>query len=93
MSNAGWIIERNVWQNKDADITGPRTYVAEDDTHSDLTIKFRLYDDDGNLYFTGRMNEASLDEYGMSDPLYNYGYPDSGAVRLDILQDGKWTTV
>jgi hypothetical protein len=54
---------------------------------------FRMYDDDGELYYTGALalpKDVSLDdadEEAAFGPLYDFGRPNAGAVRIDFLVD------
>jgi len=54
------------------------------DDGTDDWIKFKMYDDDGELYYSGRMNRYDF------DPLDDYGMPNAGATALHYFQDGKW---
>jgi hypothetical protein len=51
-------------------------------------IPFRMYDDDDELYFEGRLIGGS----GL-EPLDDYGTGDSGCTRIDLFANGKWSTV
>jgi hypothetical protein len=51
---------------------------------SEFPYQFRMYDDDGNLYYEGRMTEL---DFG---PLDDYGMPNAGCTELWHLNDGKW---
>lgn len=55
----------------------------------DLPYKFRLYDDDGNLYYEGRSNDRSTEE--AFEPL-NWAEADSGCTFIQYLQD-RWETL
>ena len=97
--NPGWIITRDHLSTPEDDwpsavgTSGPSGYEGETGT-DELPIPFKLYDDDGELYYTGRMNEAAMDCFGDGrDPLYGYGMPNAGAVRLDYKEDGSWRTL
>ena len=62
-------------------------------------IKFRLLDDDGNIYYYGRRLETSdADEaYGGETelaPLDCWGTPNAGAVtQQEKNADGKWESI
>lgn len=60
----------------------------KDELDSTLTERFRLYDDDGNLYYEGRSDDSSS-----FDPLDDYGMPNAGAVDIRYLENGKWETL
>lgn len=55
--------------------------------------KFRIYDDDGELYFTGIL-VGDWEEWGFG-PLDDYGAPDSGATEIRYLTDDgeKWESL
>src|SRR5437870_3458553 len=104
MSTYAWIIDRDYITDKTTPegtlcnapgVTGPR------DAPGELLVKliageghnFRLYDDDGNLYYTGRYvgDPTSEEAFG---PLEDFGTPNAGAVRIDYEQeDGSWETL
>lgn len=52
---------------------------------SELTIRFKLYDDDGILYYGGIANDEGL------EVAYDWGYGDSGTTRLDTFDNGEWS--
>ena len=49
--------------------------------------QFRMFDDDGNLYYTGRI----WGDYDGFEPLDDFGMPNAGAVGIQYRNDeGKW---
>lgn len=65
-------------------------------------VTFRIFDDDGELYFTGRiiaLNEDGTEQTAAScgeeffRPLWDYGTPDSGATEIRYFIDGKWAAL
>ena len=53
------------------------------------TVNFRLYDDDGILYYEGRMCPNCDFE-----PLDDYGTPNAGCTRIDVQSNnGQWQTL
>lgn len=60
---------------------------------------FRLLDDDGELYFTGRRleeSDADVDYFGENElaPLDCFGMPDSGCtMQQERNADGKWESL
>lgn len=46
---------------------------------------FYMYDDDNELYFTGRMVKSSegYDEEAFAGPLYDFGGPGYGCTRIE----------
>ena len=47
--------------------------------------RFRMYDDDGTLYYEGAL--VGDDEFA---PLDDFGEPNAGCTRIDIFENGKW---
>ena len=61
-------------------------------TNADKLAKFRIYDDDGELYFSGYFLGDSESEYAFG-PLDDYGMPDSGATEIRYLRGEEWETL
>jgi hypothetical protein len=68
--------------------------------------EFRMYDDDAELYYTGRIivrgdpcstGDMKSDAFGEEyfAPLDDFGMPNAGAVRIDYQNagSGKWETL
>lgn len=53
------------------------------------TRKFRLYDDDDNLYFEGAMYERTYDSEHVVAPL-DWAMAYAGCTYMKILEEGKW---
>lgn len=82
-----WRIIRDVLEEKTVDIQS-----VDYEEGSELPYKFRLYDDDDNLYFEGSSDDR--DSEAGFDPLDDYGMPDSGCTYIQYLQDdGSWETL
>lgn len=47
-----------------------------------LPVKFRMLDDDGEVYYKGVMSEAEF------DPLLNFGMPNAGCTELQYKEPG-----
>jgi hypothetical protein len=96
--NHAWIIDKDHIDDGDSKgITGPRSapeaLVQELRTNPDTGHKFRLYDDDDELYYEGRFLGDPYSEEAFA-PLDDYGTPNAGATRIDYLADnGKWVTL
>ena len=106
-----WIIDvDHLWepvqgQEEDrAGTLGPR-YASEEMIHLLQSNKkagrqFRMYDDDGELYYTGRIlgvvDDDSIfvvDELAFA-PLQDFGAPDAGAVDIQYKnQAGAWQSL
>lgn len=82
-------------------LTGPRT--ASDRDMERLKagegIAFRLYDDDGELYYEGRrLEESDCDELYDSEPEFApldcFGMPDSGCTQQrERNAEGQWVAL
>lgn len=71
---------------------GKATKVCVKSRHFDkvdfeMPFKFRMFDDDGNLYYEGVASGKDL------EPLYDYGMPNAGCTYIQFFEDGKWVTV
>jgi len=56
---------------------------------------FRMYDDDGELYYTGRLlrdedNPRYDEDTALRGPLADYGEPNAGAVRIEYHGHPEW---
>jgi len=56
----------------------------------DTSHRFRLYDDDGVLYFEGVLTGSDLQLF---EPLDDFGMPGAGCTRIDIHTYKGWVTV
>lgn len=79
----------------DAGLTGPSVATAEQlaALASGEGLPFRILDDDGELYFTGRIigGGPDADDTAAFGPLWDYGTPGAGATEIQY-QDaaGRW---
>jgi hypothetical protein len=48
-------------------------------------IKFRMFDDDGELYYTGDLVGGTGFE-----PLDDFGRPNAGCTSISLFQKGQW---
>ena len=51
-------------------------------------VKFRLYDDDGELYYEGELDDD--DDCENQSAALRWGEAMAGCTRIDVLRDGKW---
>lgn len=74
-------------------VGGPRDSKALTDV--EMPFRFRMYDDDGILYYEGitDADPEKGDEDSVFMPLDGFGTPNAGATRIDYLINGKWTQV
>lgn len=87
----GWIITKDLIEFGEDDGTmGPRT--ISDETVKRLQAgegkKFRMYDDDDELYYEGRV--LGDDEFS---PLDHFGMPNAGCTRIDIHNGKEYQTL
>lgn len=64
-------------------VRGPRRYQGDG---SELAQAFRLLDDDRNVYYEGRSDDASSFE-----PLECFGAPNAGCTTIQYRERGRWT--
>ena len=56
--------------------------------------KFRMYDDDGELYYEGVLCAADPDsEEAAFGPLDDFGTPNAGCTRIDHFNGREWETI
>lgn len=87
MSRYVWVIDKDLTAcGEDAGVFGPRGATKED--LSRCTIPFQMYDDDGELYYSGRMSE----ECDGFEPLDDFGMPNAGCtiIKLRNAETGEW---
>lgn len=51
-------------------------------------VRFRLYDDDGELYYEGRLHDD--DECVNQSAALRFGESDAGCTTIKVLRDGEW---
>jgi hypothetical protein len=87
----GWIITKDHLKKDTADWKSRVGYTSQgwdSETDSLATTKFRLYDDDGILYYEGRLID---DEWGDSqDWALEWGKYDAGCTTIKVLIGRKW---
>lgn len=54
-------------------------------------FKFRLLDDDGQVYYEGYSNDKDSEKAFM--PLDNFGMPNAGCTEIQYWENGKWETL
>lgn len=92
------ITKDHLWTKSDPYPSGVGTYGPRGITDEEVAKldkgeghRFRMYDDDGELYYSGLYlgDKNSEDAF---EPLDCYGTPNAGAVRIDYINDvnGKW---
>lgn len=78
--------------------TGPNW--ASDEHVAKLTANlgfgrmFRMYDADGELYYSGRLIDGRDDrDVEWFGPLDDFGRPNAGCTSIEYFEDGKWVEV
>lgn len=107
MSSYAWIITRDhlneadpeFWNNSegrsDVGTIGPRNATPEQIAalESGKGETFRMYDDDGELYYTGLFLGDSRSEDALG-PLDDYGTPNAGCTEIRFARaGGVWETI
>lgn len=101
----GWAIDTDHLETGagDAGRMGPRD--IPDGIRSELDDgqgrTFRIYDDDGEHYYTGRIVAEGIgsdgDPVGADDgafgPLWDFGEPNAGATEIRYQVAGRWETL
>lgn len=101
MTTYAWIITRDhLWPAEGIDIPSRvGTAGPHDATPAQVELArtqgrtWRVLDDDGEVYYSGRIWAAepgSEDDFG---PLDDFGAPDAGAVMIQYREAGKWVTL
>ena len=90
---AGEGAEPGIIATNAATVTGPRDAPGEllAALKDGSGIQFRMFDDDGELYYTGRFVPADLSdgEEGFG-PLDDFGMPNAGAVTVKYKREAGW---
>ena len=82
----GWIITRDHLDGKDVTVKGPGGLAPELEAKLDKGEgeAFKIYDDDNELYYTGKI----VGDYDGFEPLDDFCTPDSGCTAIKI--DGEF---
>ena len=90
----GWIIDQDYLEpgSVEEGTIGPSTIPP------DITEKlreghgreFRLFDDDGELYYSGRILGDDWDGF---EPLDDFGEPNAGCTEVRFFENGRWIRV
>lgn len=55
----------------------------------DMPISFRLKDDDGEIYYMGRMTQELYDSHMVLAPLHNWAMPNAGATSMEVFDSRR----
>lgn len=104
MSSYGWRITYDHLDHKQDDTTGPRNISPAQEELLEAARKaghqqadkipagvrwFKMYDDDGEIYYTGVY--VGPDDERLFGPLDDYGTPNAGAVEIRYLKPETMT--
>lgn len=95
MSDYGWVITKDYIEDGHANGTmGPKWVTLSEEHIRKHGKKFRMYDDDGELYYEGYNIENEDPGPFESDPgfepLDDFGMPNAGCTYIEYLENGKW---
>lgn len=88
-----WIIDKDLLAEPDAKpgtnanavgLKGPRGYTGNG---SELKCRFRMLDDDNEVYYEGRCDTD--DDDNALRPLDDFGMPNAGCTTIQYWQTGK----
>lgn len=51
--------------------------------------RFRMFDDDGELYYEGLLTGT----FDGLEPLDDFGMPNAGCTSIEVFEDGRWAGV
>lgn len=88
-----WIIDRDHLAgdgHTDEGVLGPRGVAPELEAQlCERPLRgerFRIRDDDNELYYEGRI----VGRFDGFEPLRDFGTPNAGATSIEYLRNGKW---
>ena len=87
MSSYNWLITRDYIENGlENGLSGPSNKLR----HTDNETAFRMYDDDGVLYYAGKI----WGDFDGFEPLDDFGMPSAGCTEIQLRgSDGIFRTV
>jgi hypothetical protein len=90
-----WVITRDYLDGVPVHVCGPRTATDREIKLAGTQGKaFKIYDDDGILYYSGKCWTSEADSDDMFGPLDDYGTPNAGATEIRYRnKDGKFETL
>lgn len=81
-----WEITKDFTGGNDAGVQGPYNLDSDLDTNK---TPFRMYDDDGELYYEGNL----YGDFNCLEPLDDFGTPNAGATEIKVYEKGRWNIV
>lgn len=91
----GWVVDKeyDFGESKvgiDTEVMGPRNATATKEEIVAQGIHFKMYDDDGNLYYSGYV--LADDDHNEFMPLDHYGAPNAGCTYMKLRnKDGTYS--
>ena len=101
MSKYGWLITKDyLYPEKEKGVYSGPGVVGPGDLSDKMKVElergmttsaFAMYDDDGEIYYRGRI----VGDYDGFEPLDDYGTPNAGCteIRYRNKETGKWETL
>jgi hypothetical protein len=83
-----WIITKDVIENGADEGVMSRAGSPREGFPSE---KFRMFDDDGELYYEGMLNKI-MNLQGLNH-LDDFGMPNAGCTEIQYFEKGKWNTL
>jgi len=84
-----WIIDKDrIGNGISVGIAGPADISEQlfNKLKSNVGDKFRMLDDDKNIYYEGRI----IGNYNGFEPLDDFGQPNDGCVVIEYMKNSKW---
>lgn len=90
-------IDRDYLADDDGSLSG-KTWAGKviDESPQPERVRWRLKDDDGNVYFGGWLEDAGAKIPDSADPwlfLVEWGAAYAGCTRVEEKRDGEWVAV
>ena len=82
-----WCVVKDNLENKDVLVVGPSSTPLQAHEIIHTGTKFRMYDDDNELYYEGYSTEEDF------SPLDDYGMPNAGCTSIEYLIHEKWVRI
>ena len=88
MSVYSWIITEDHLDGEETNVTGPRGSTTDWKANPNQGVEFKMYDDDQELYYTGRI----VGDYDGFEPMDDFGTPNAGCTGIMYKNEttGEW---
>lgn len=87
----GWRIyyhPRSAYEQVVMSVIGEEEKQLPDGLDGFPAIPFRMYDDDGELYYEGQLSDDP--DCANQSAALRFGESDAGCTRIEVLRDGEW---